>query len=227
MLVVIPARGGSKGVPNKNIKLLGGKPLLEYTINVAREIFKDDQILISTDSEDIKCVAENLGLKVPFLRPPELGEDNIGMIDVIRHIVDYYESTQIFHKTLVLLQPTSPFRTGEQIAEALEIYESGNMEMLVSVKESKDNPYFNMREENSSGYLIKSKKSNYVRRQDCPKVWTINGAIYIIDIETIKFKSLNEISRVRKFEMDNVTSHDIDTMFDWELAEFYLQNLIK
>ncbi len=218
-LIVIPARGGSKGVPRKNIKVLGDKPLIQWTIDEARKIFSDKNICISTDDEEIKTIVEDNGLKVPFLRPKELATDYAGTYEVLLHAINYYENIGYYPDTLILLQPTSPFRTSEQIGEAIKYFNSCNdIEMLVSVKETKSNPYYMLREENKNGFLVRSKESNVTRRQDVPKVWELNGAIYIIDIDSLKNKNLNQFTKVKKFEMDEITSHDIDTIFDWEVA---------
>jgi len=217
-LVVIPARGGSKGVPRKNIKLLGCKPLINWTIEAAREFFLDEVICVSTDDEEIKSVTEQTGLKVPFLRPKELATDTAGSYEVLLHAVSFYEQQGYFPDTLILLQATSPFRTSKQIKEALNLY-SEELEMLVSVKETKANPYYVLREEDENGFLFKSKESNATRRQDVPKVWELNGAIYIIDVKTLKAKPLSEFTKVKKYVMDEMSSHDIDTMLDWKMAE--------
>ncbi|WP_445715184.1 acylneuraminate cytidylyltransferase family protein [Flavobacterium sp.] len=222
-LVVIPARGGSKGVPRKNIKVLGDKSLIQYTIDAAKGVFKDDFICVSTDDIEIKSVVENLGLKVPFLRPSELAVDTSGTYEVLLHAISYYESEGYFPDTLILLQPTSPFRTSKHIQAALDLYQE-ELDMVVSVKETKSNPYYILFEEDSNGYLKKSKEANFTRRQDCPKVWEYNGAIYIINVNALKAKTISQFTKVRKFVMDETASHDIDTLFDWKIAEIILQD---
>jgi CMP-N,N'-diacetyllegionaminic acid synthase len=220
-LVVIPARGGSKGVPRKNIKLLGGKPLIQYSIEAAREIFDDSFICVSTDDEEIKEVVESLGLKVPFLRPAELATDTAGTYEVLLHAVGFYESNGYQPDTLIVLQPTSPFRTGIHIKEALAEFDDF-CEMLTSVKETKSNPYYVLREENEAGWLVKSKEGNFIRRQDCPKVYELNGAIYIIHIEALKTNPTQNFTKVRKYEMDELSSQDIDDLMDFAIAEYFL-----
>ena len=218
ILVVIPARGGSKGVPGKNIKPLAGKPLIYYTIEAARKVFNDDQILISTDDEEIRKCVEITGLKVPFLRPPELASDSAGMYEVLLHAISWVESTGYIPEILILLQTTTPFRTSDHIRGAMSLYDT-NTEMVVSVRETSSNPYYVLYEENSDGWLEKSKTGNFVSRQECPKVWEFNGGIYIINTKSLKEKPLNEFTRVRKYVMDDWSSHDIDTRLDWEIAE--------
>jgi CMP-N,N'-diacetyllegionaminic acid synthase len=218
-LIVIPARGGSKGVPKKNIKLLNKKPLIQYTIEAAQNLFKDQQICVSTDSLEIKEVVESLGLKVPFLRPESLATDTSGTYAVLEHALEYYESQGYYADVLVLLQATSPFRTEKHIYEALELFDK-DCEMVVSVKETKSNPYYILKEEDENGWLVSSKRGSFTRRQDCPKVYELNGAIYIINVKALKEnKSISEFLFIKKYEMDGISSHDIDTSFDWKIAE--------
>ncbi len=220
-LFLIPARGGSKGVPGKNIKPLGGKPLINYAIDAVKPLTAIENICISTDAEDIKAVAEANGVSVPFLRPAYLAEDNSGTYEVCLHAIDFYEKQGHFFDVLVILQPTSPFRTTENIREALQAF-SPELDMVVSVKETKANPYTVLFEENNEGYLVKSKQGNFIRRQDCPRVWEYNGAIYVINIESLKRSPLNQFTKIRKYIMEEAESVDIDTPLDWEFSEFLL-----
>lgn len=217
-LVVIPARGGSKGIPRKNIKILGSKPLIQWTVDVAREVFPSEVICVSTDDKEIKEVVEKSGLKVPFLRPAELATDTAGSYEVLLHAVQFYEESGYHPEVLILLQPTSPFRNKTHIKEALNLF-TKDLEMLVSVKETKANPYYLLREEDKNGFLFKSKESSATRRQDVPKVWELNGAIYIIDVNTLKQKPLSQFKKVKKYVMNESSSHDLDTMLDWKVAE--------
>lgn len=222
-LIVIPARGGSKGVPRKNIKVLGDKPLIQYTIDAAKGVFDDEFICVSTDDFEIKSVVEQLGLKVPFLRPNELASDTAGTYEVLLHAISYYEFKGYFPDTLILLQPTSPFRTSAHIKEALKLYHE-SIDMVVSVKETKANPYYILFEEDSNGHLKKTKEANFTRRQDCPKVWEYNGAIYIINVKALKASAISQFTKVCKFEMDETSSHDIDTLLDWRIAEIIIND---
>jgi CMP-N,N'-diacetyllegionaminic acid synthase len=225
-LVIIPARGGSKGLPKKNIKKLNGIPLINWTINTARELFDDKYICISTDSIEIKKNCENLGLKVPFLRPEELSTDEATTYDVLLHALEFYESINYIPDTLILLQPTSPFRNSMHLKQAISLY-TESIQMLVSVKETKSNPYYTLFEEDENGFLIKSKNGNYQRRQDLPKVFEYNGAIFIINIEELKKSKINEFKKIRKFEMDELSSQDIDSPFDFMICEEIIKrNLI-
>lgn len=217
-LIIIPARGGSKGIPNKNIKLLNGEPLIKYTIDAAKEVFDDDQICVSTDSIEIKNTVEKLGLKIPFIRPKELATDEATTYNVLLHAVQFYKEKGYRPDVIILLQATSPFRTSEHIKNALKLYNS-SYDMVVSVKETQSNPYYVLYEEDSEGWLNKSKTGNFTRRQDCPKVWEYNGAIYLINPNALEKSPLHEFKKIKKFVMDDKASLDIDTPFDWTIAE--------
>lgn len=222
-LAIIPARKGSKGIQDKNIKLLNGKPLIQYTIEVAKEVFSAIDICVSTDSKVIKKIAEDLGLLVPFLRPKHLASDTAAMNEVLLHALNFYqEKEQRKYDVVVLLQPTSPFRTALQIKEALQLFDK-ELDMVVSVKETKSNPYFVLFEEDELGFLKKSKAGLFTRRQDCPKVWEYNGAIYIINSATLLKQPLNEFRKIKKYVMSSNNSIDIDTPLDWKLAELLLK----
>jgi CMP-N,N'-diacetyllegionaminic acid synthase len=224
-LVIIPARGGSKGLPNKNIKILNGKPLINYTIEAARKVFEDYQICISTDSKKIKSIVEKTGLSVPFLRPLKLADDNSSQREVILHAIEYYENERNFKiDYIVLLQPTSPLRTSKDILNAIKLYNE-SLDMIVSVKETKSNPYFVLTEEDDKKFLKKLKESNFVTRQSCPKVWEFNGAIYIINKKSILKNEIHDFSRVKKYVMDNYSSIDIDNILDFKIAEYILKSI--
>ena len=152
VLVIIPARGGSKGIPRKNIKLFNGKPLIYYTIDCARAVCPDEDICVSTDDSEIISVVEQYGLKVPFVRPAELATDTAGTYEVLLHALDFYEKQGKHYDVVMLLQNTSPFRTAEHVKDALKLFNS-EVDMVVSVKESSANPYCNLFEEDSNGHL--------------------------------------------------------------------------
>ena len=219
ILVIIPARGGSKGIPRKNIKPLNGKPLIHYTIDEAREIVGDDDICVSTDDpEIIKCV-EDYGLCVPFVRPEELATDTAGTYEVLLHALSFYEKQGRYYDVVLLLQNTSPFRKAEQIKEALALY-NDNVDMVVSVKECAANPYYCVFEEDNNGFLHVCKgDGNIFRRQDAPKVYEYNGAIYIMNAEKLKTTHMHKMQKRVKYVMDDLSSFDLDTMWDWQMAE--------
>ena len=221
-IVVIPARGGSKGIPGKNIKSLAGKPLICYAVDTARTLVPDAQICVTSDDDEIIETVANYGLKVPFKRPAQFATDTAGSYEVLLHALEFYEEAGHEIKTIVLLQPTSPFRKPIHVKEAFASY-NPEIEMVVSVKESPANPYYSLFEENKEGFLIRSKSGNFTRRQDCPKVFEYNGAVYVINAQALKQKKLHEFDKVRKYVMDDLSSVDVDTPLDWKYCEFLLE----
>lgn len=223
ILTIIPARGGSKGIPHKNIKPLNGKPLIYYTIDVARQIVPDDDICVSTDDKEIVQCVEEYGLKVPFVRPAELATDTSGTYEVLLHALDYYEKQGKEYDVVLLLQNTSPFRAVEHVREALKLYTSA-IDMVVSVKETSSNPYYNCFEEDSQGFLHISKGEGlYTRRQDVPKAYEYNGAIYVINPESLKKMPLGKFTKRIKYVMNEIHSVDLDTILDWKYAELLIK----
>src|SRR5690554_837570 len=219
-LVVIPARGGSKGLPGKNIKLLNGKPLIWYTIEAAREVFPDQHICVSTDDPDIIRVVEQTGLKIPFVRPAHLATDTAGSWEVVKHAYDHYLTLGHTFSKILLLQPTSPLRTAHHIREAYTLLQNTrNAEMVVSVKEAKSNPYFNLFEPDENGFLHKSKQGNYKTRQECPKVYELNGAIYLLQSKELHKLLNNQPLRQIPYHMPGTSSIDIDTEDDFKTAQ--------
>lgn len=218
-LVIIPARGGSKGIPRKNIKLFDGKPLIYYTIDCARAICPNEDICVSTDDAEIISVVEQYGLNVPFVRPAELATDTAGTYEVLLHALNFYEKQGKHYDVVVLLQNTSPFRTPEQVKEALSLYRD-DVDMIVSVKECAANPYYSVFEENKAGFLhICKGDGNIFRRQDAPKVYEYNGAIYVMNAEVLKTTHMHKMQKRLKYVMDELSSFDLDTMWDWKMAE--------
>lgn len=220
-LYIIPARGGSKGIPGKNIKLLGGRPLIAYSIDVAKKCAADERhIILSTDSDEIADTARSTGLKVDYMRPPELATDTSGSREVIIDAMDWADRNGITYDCVVLLQPTSPFRTVSDVKEALALYDS-SIDMVVSVTEASTNPYYNCFETDcDTGFLYVSKgDGRLTRRQDAPPAWEYNGAVYVINPVSIRQKGLGEFTRRVPFVMPKDRSIDLDTPIDWLVAE--------
>jgi CMP-N,N'-diacetyllegionaminic acid synthase len=223
ILYLIPARKDSKGLPGKNTKLLGDKPLIEYSIDFALNNLKNNDVLcISTNDEAVIAIAESKGITIPFIRPEELANDNASSHDVIIHAINQYEKLNQTFDAVLLLQPTSPFRIQDDFTNLIKEY-SADTDMVVSVKLAKENPYFTLFEENSEGFLNKSKIGNYERRQDCPEVYAFNGSMYLINIASIKKSRIAALKYIKKIIMPEERSFDIDTLADWTLAEFYFK----
>lgn len=225
ILYVIPARGGSKGIPCKNIKMLAGRPLIAYTIDVAKQLADNADICLSTDDGNIAKVAADCGLEVPFMRPAELATDTAGTYEVLMHALDFYKDKGKEYDILVLLQPTSPLRTADDVKGALSLF-TPDIDMVVSVKEAATNPYYNAYEEDSDGFLHISKgNGTFTRRQDAPHVWEYNGAVYVINVASLYKMQLGEFRRRRCYVMDSFRSLDLDTSLDWAVAEIIMKKL--
>lgn len=219
-LFLIPARGGSKGIPHKNIKDCAGKPLIQYSIDVARSLTTDDNICVSTDDQQIVNICKKLDLNVPFLRPDELATDKASSQDVILHALNFYEKKSIQYDTVILLQPTSPLRTIQHVMDAIKLYDE-NLDMVVSVKESSS--AVNLCLENNIGFLESALDKNWSRRQDLNKYYEYNGAIYVINALSLRQNGFSKMTRIRKYIMDDTHSFDIDTILDWKIVEMIIR----
>ena len=223
ILAVIPARGGSKGIPSKNIIEVGGKPLIQYTIDCAKHSKYIDRAIISTDSEEIKKVSIECGGDVPFMRPKELALDTSKTIDCIVHAVDTLKEMGETYDYLVLLQNTVPLRKSWQVDEAIEKIFSSNERSLVSVTEVEQHPIL-MRTINEDGTVKNLLHMNStMRRQDFPKFYKVDGAIYIqkLDDEFNLDTSFNDGKLA--YVMDAKYSTDIDSYIDIKVIEYYLE----
>lgn len=219
-LFIIPARGGSKGIPGKNIKPFLGRPLICRSIDDARACgARDEDICVSTDSEEIAAVVREYGLDVPFMRPAELATDSAGTYGVLLHALEYYRSIGREYKRVVLLQTTSPLRRPDDIRRAMELW-SPDIDMVVTVREAATNPYYNAYELAEDGTLHISKgDGHYTRRQDAPKVYEYNGAVYVITVESLLRSPMSEFRRRVPCLMEAGRSVDLDTPLDWQIAE--------
>lgn len=218
-LFIIPARGGSKGIPRKNIKELCGRPLIHYSIELARAFAPDSHIIVSTDDDEIRDVASRTGLPVPYMRPAQLGGDRVGSREVILDAMDWADSQGIGYDCVVLLQPTSPMRIPADVSGALALY-TPDVDMVVSVTEAACNPYYDCFETQPDGTLHVSKGDGaYTRRQDAPKAWQYNGAVYVINPDSIRRMTLGEFPRRIPYEMPRSRSVDLDTPLDWTIVE--------
>lgn len=225
-IFIIPARKGSKGLPGKNVKILGGKPLIAYSIGFAKLVCtEDDTICVSTNDEEVIKIANKLGVSTPFLRPEDLSSDSANTYQVIIHAIEFYKSIGKIFDTIVLLQPTSPFRLMTDFVVMEKLYFTTNPDMVVSVKISKESPYFTLFQEDTNGLLnkfIDDKSSNYLQRQHCPPVYAYNGSIYMVNCKSFMEKGNFDFEHKVKYIMPDNRSIDIDTPADWVLAEFYL-----
>ncbi len=224
ILSVIPARGGSKGIPHKNIIDLCGKPLISYTIKAALDSKYIDYVLVSTDDEEIAGVALECGAEVPFMRPAELASDTAKTEDTVIHAIKALKEEGETFSDLILLQPTEPLRTTQDIDNAIEVYCDNGYRSLVSVNEVDDNPIL-VRTIEAGRLKPLLNVSGTCRRQDMPKYYRVNGCIYINAVDEInESTSLND--NEIPFVMEKSHSVDIDELSDLAMARYYLEKEI-
>jgi CMP-N,N'-diacetyllegionaminic acid synthase len=227
ILGIITARGGSKGIPKKNIKLLGKKPLINYTISTARASQMLTCAIVSTDSEEIAQIAQQAGGSVPFLRPASLAEDDTGHLPVIQHALEYMEKDRGYEfDFVVILQPTSPFRTIDDIDESLrKLIESGADSMVTLVETSNaDHPVKAKKLEGNRVVPYIMEEPEGIRRQDLPTAFRRSGAVYAMRRQTIINNKLYGDLTIGHV-VPKERSIDIDEPLDWLKAEWMLKNL--
>lgn len=227
ILALIPARGGSKGVPKKNIKFLGKLPLIDYTIESAKNSKFITKIVVSTDDNEIAIAAEMSGFKPPFIRPVEFAQDTSTSIEVVQHAIAFFETQNIFFDAVCLLQPTSPFREKGSIDLAIKKFIATNADCLVSVLPIpvEYNPHWAFEEDENGLLKIATGDEKIItRRQDLPKTFYRDGSIYITKTAVVKNGSLYGKS-VAYLESNPQFHVNIDTMKDWEKAELLLTQI--
>lgn len=218
IIAIIPARGGSKGIIKKNIRLLAGKPLICYTINAAKQSRFIKNIIVSTDDDDIASIA-SADKTIIVKRPPEISGDFSPTIDAVFHALSKCSAQGLNPDVVVLLQPTSPFRTSYDIDEAVALYLEEDCESVISVAESVHPPYWNMILK--EGYLqpLYGWEFFYKRRQDLQKTYLPNGAIFIASITNLKQYCSFYTPKTKPYYMSQEKSLDIDTEIDFFIAE--------
>ena len=223
-IAIIPARGGSKGIPRKNVRLLAGKPLICYTIERALESKNIDIVVVSTEDEEIAEVSKKCGAEI-IKRPAELAEDKTPTIDVVFHALGSFEQNEYIDLIIVLIQPTSPLRNTKDIDSAIELFLNADCESVVSVCEVGHPPHWCFKIE--EGYLKSLFGGTYLRmrRQDLEAVYMPNGAIYVSTPQTLyKYKSFY-CNHTIPYIMPTRRSIDIDNEIDFMLAELLIKNM--
>lgn len=218
VLAIIPARGGSKGVPRKNIREVAGKPLIGWTIEEAKKSGFIDRLVVSTDDLEIADIAMQLGGDVPFLRPAELARDDSSGIAPVIHMLT---TIQPAYDLVVLLQPTSPLRTVEDIDGAIALMVKRNANACVSVVEPEKSPYW-MYSMNGSGHLKPLLEGDYACRQDIPPVYALNGAVYVAEVSWLLRKQAFVSDETIAYIMPKDRSIDIDTETDVAISTIIL-----
>ena len=227
LLAVIPARGGSKRLPRKNILDLAGKPLIAWTIETALESTYIDKLIVSTDDKSILNIAKKYDACIPYLRPYELATDESLTVDVVIHLLNELEKNGERYDYIILLQPTSPLRRVDDIDKSIELLQNSSSDAVVSVCEAEHSPLWcntlpdDLSMDNFIDESVKSKRS-----QDLPGYYRINGAIYIISTERLKEeKSFFLKDNVFAYKMGRENSIDVDEEIDFRMAEVFLKGL--
>ncbi len=224
ILAIIPARGGSKGIPLKNLQKLAGKPLIEYTIQSAKKSKKIDRIIVSTDNENIAKTVKKLGIQVPFLRPKNIAKSNSPAVDYVKHALKFLSSKEKYVPNIVIiLQPTSPIRKEGMIDKSILILKKSRASCVISATKIKTHPYFSFRYDEKK-YLkpFKSDFQKYFQRQKFPDLFYPTGGIYTFWSNTLKKYDSIYGPRIKPLIIDQEDSVDIDNVFDLFISEMRL-----
>ncbi len=219
------ARGGSKGLPGKNIRPLAGKPLIAWSIEHALAVNRIERVIVSTDSEDIAKVARGYGVEVPFIRPAELARDDSPEWLAWRHALNFLrETTGRFPDAMVSVPATAPLRISQDIENCLDEYENGDAEMVITVTDAHRSPYFNMVKKNSDGTvgLVIPPTLAITRRQDAPVVYDMATVCYVAKPSFVMEKNATFEGRVKAVHIPSERALDIDTLLDFQIAESLL-----
>jgi CMP-N,N'-diacetyllegionaminic acid synthase len=230
ILAIIPARGGSKGIPEKNIKLLDSKPLLSYTTEIALQSKLLSEVIVSSEDDKIIEIAKTLGVQVPFVRPTELAQDNTPTIDVIIHALEWYKNKNIFFDAVCLLQVTSPFRTVAFLDKAIEKFIQTGCDSLVSVQKvpHEFNPHWAFEINDDGNLKIATGETEIIsRRQELPMAYHRDGSIYITKTNVLIQQHSLYGKSISYIESDPEFYVNIDTLDDWEKAEEMVKNFKK
>lgn len=220
VLALIPARGGSKRLPGKNVRDFGGRPLLAWSVDVVRGLPEVVTVLVSTDDPQIATVAAAAGAAVPWLRPPQLATDAAGSVEVALHALDWYEGEHGAVDALLLLQPTSPLRSRATVQRGLELFAAGDVPAVVAVSPAPAHPWWCFRLDAGRLEPFIDRQASTVRSQDLPPAYAINGAFYLIAPAVLRAERNFVPAGTRALVVDDpAEAIDIDTELDWRLAE--------
>jgi N-acylneuraminate cytidylyltransferase/CMP-N,N'-diacetyllegionaminic acid synthase len=220
LLVLVPARGGSKGLPGKNARVLGDLPLLGWTREAVRASCVDATCILSTDDDELAAIGRSVGLDVPFQRPAELASDTASALAVVDHALDWFarERGTTFH-AVAWLQPTSPFRPPHALATAMQLLAGDDVPAVIGVKDLHRSPSVLYHADAAMRLTPLSDDPQQIRRQDVRPLVTPNGALYVTKVETIRQARSLYPARTIGIAMDQIESIDIDDATDWALAE--------
>ncbi len=227
MLAIIPARGGSKEIPRKNIKSFHGKPLIAWTIEAAHKTNLISKIVVSTDSEEIANIAIEYGVEVPFLRPPELATDTAHVIDTYFYTIDRLKTDYgLAYQEIVVLQPTSPLRNYQDIINAISIYKERLADSVISVTKTCHPPSW-AKKINTEGVLenYRNEEIDNRNRQESGDVYFPNGAVFILRVDLLRSRNTYYSSKTYPYIMPKERSIDIDDNIDFMIAELLFEKL--
>jgi CMP-N,N'-diacetyllegionaminic acid synthase len=226
ILALITARGGSKRLPGKNIRTLGGKPLVVWSIDVVRNIPQICDILVSTDDPAIASICKEAGAYVPWLRPSELASDKASSVDAALHALDWYETEKGAVDGLLLLQPTSPFRTKRNIQKGIDLFYKNALRPVLGVSPIRDHPMWSLKIEGNCLVPFMQEHGIGIRSQDLPDAYVVNGSFYLISPKELymkkSFLGANAVPLIVDVPHESL---DIDTEWDFMLAEIILDHL--
>jgi CMP-N-acetylneuraminic acid synthetase len=225
VVAFIFARGGSKGLPGKNIRLLNGKPLIGWSIEHALSVKRIDRVIVSTDSDEIAKVARQYGAEVPFMRPAELAVDNSPEWLAWQHALNYLkESTGALPEVMVSVPTTAPLRFPIDIENCLDEYEKGNADMVITVTDAHRSPYFNMVRTNPDGSvgLVNPPQLTIARRQDAPVVYDMATVCYVANPVFVMTHKATFEGKVKAVNIPTERAIDVDTLLDFQIAESLL-----
>ena len=219
VLAFIPARAGSRRVPNKNLRLLNGLPLIHYTIEQAKASPLIDKIVVSSDSEKILAYARSCGV-IGIPRPSSISGDASPTVDAVRHALDVLAGENYVPDCVVILQPTSPLRSADDITSCVRLYQNGSIQTVVSVVEA--NPFWTLKKTNKEIMPVLGWDYFKLRKQDLPKAYALNGAVFVARTDYLRKNALLVGRRTKLYEMPPERSIDIDEEIDFAFAEFLL-----
>ncbi len=229
IIAVIPARGGSKRIPRKNIKLLAGKPLIVYAIEAALKSKYLDRVIVSTEDEEIAAIAKQCGAEIPFIRPMELATDAAKTLDTLQHSVKFLEENENYKPDLIILiQSTSPLVLTEDIDKAVEKSLETNANSCATFCEITERPEWMYKIEDGKAKLFFEQKIQETRTQYLPKIFRLNGAVYVIKYDTLMIENkILDNANLAAVIMPKERSIDIDEPIDFEITEFLMDKYAK
>jgi CMP-N-acetylneuraminic acid synthetase len=223
IICLIFARGGSKGLPDKNIRPLSGKPLIQWAIETAFEVSEISRVIVSTDSLEIAEIAMSCGADVPFMRPDYLASDTAAELDAWKHALAYLRDEELAMPTVMVSLPvTAPLRTAEDVSKAIQLFRTTDSDLVVAVSEAQRNPYFNMLVRSQDLFVLGNSSVNVSRRQDAPDYYDLSTVVYVANTDFVLRTDRILNGKTRAIVIPKERALDIDDLLDFQYAEFLL-----